>query len=144
MIGKENARNMYSFLTNKFGELCVWLVIKKKFVTMHGHMNVKFILLESGNFYHLDNFFILEWAQVVLTGAQKLLNHSVHYAISGLVLQHVTECHFCRVFWPRAPSVLHSHCAAESRGLHCRPYIYGMENGTFPLMACVREIKKRN
>jgi len=45
---------------------------------MHGNMNVKFVLLESCNCYHLDNFSILGCAQVVLSGAQKLLNHSVH------------------------------------------------------------------
>ena len=36
------------------------------------------VLLVSCNCHHLDRCSILGCAQVVLTGAQKLLNHSVH------------------------------------------------------------------
>jgi hypothetical protein len=57
--------------------------------------------------------------------------------MSGLVVQHVTECHLCLLFWLRVSFILHSHSAAWLRGLqstwHNREtkllvnYVYGKE-----------------
>jgi hypothetical protein len=45
-MGRGTARNMWSFLTKiKFGKSSASVgFIKKKFVTMHGHLNVKLFL----------------------------------------------------------------------------------------------------
>jgi len=43
MMGRRTARNVDFLDKNKFGKISASLgLIKKKFVTMHGHMNVKF------------------------------------------------------------------------------------------------------
>ena len=53
MMGRGTARNMWSFLTKSIWEISASVgFIKKKFVTMLGHMNVKLVwtcLRKSGN-----------------------------------------------------------------------------------------------
>ena len=57
-MDRRTVRNMYSFMPNKFVKL-VHLVgfIIKKFVTMHGHMNVKFVLTSLR--YNLKHFRVM-------------------------------------------------------------------------------------
>jgi hypothetical protein len=51
MMGRGTARNRYYFLTKLNLEKLVHLLVlfKKKFVTMHGHMNVKKVSLHREN-----------------------------------------------------------------------------------------------
>ena len=43
MMGRRTARNMWGFLKNKFGKIGASVgFIKMKFVTMHGHMDIKY------------------------------------------------------------------------------------------------------
>jgi hypothetical protein len=43
MMGRGTARNMYSFLTKKNEKISAFVgLTKNNYVTIHGHMNVKF------------------------------------------------------------------------------------------------------